>query len=140
MPIQISRQQLDYEAMPRLPHKVEVALGDFQRRLLELFPGETSQLILYGSYARGEVTPDSDVDVVVVVKWESEQLPDGTYLTWFGDPAWNQIIDVALDVLLEHGVYISPLVISGARYAAGKELVLRVAQREGKTLWKTRLT
>jgi predicted nucleotidyltransferase len=138
MPVQISPRKPDHKTMLHLPRRVKAALDDFQRRLLELFPGEISQLILYGSYARGEATPDSDVDVMVVVKWREKQLPDGTYLAWFGDPGWNQIIDVASDVLLERDVYISPLVMSEARATAGKEFILHAIQREGKILWKTR--
>ena len=125
---------------PPLPRRVQAALDDFQRRLLELFPGEISQLILFGSYARGEAGPDSDVDVMVVVKWRERQLPGGTYLAWFGDPGWNQIIDVASDVLLERGVHISPLVMGEARYAGSNELILNTVQREGKVLWKTQPT
>lgn len=50
-----------------LPHEIIAALADFQRQLLDLFPGEIEQIILYGSYATGQATPDSDVDVMVVV-------------------------------------------------------------------------
>jgi predicted nucleotidyltransferase len=134
MSVQVSQQKLDHEMTQRLPGAVEAALDDFRCKLLELFPGEISQLILYGSYARGEAVSDSDVDVLVVVKWPQEQLPDGTYLAWLGDPGWEQIIDVTVDVLLERGVHISPLVMSEARVAAGEESVLRVIQREGKLL------
>jgi predicted nucleotidyltransferase len=140
MPPQVSQRKPEHNNTPHLPRRVQAALDDFQCRLLELFPGEISRLILYGSYARGEAAPDSDVDVAVVVKWSEEQLPDGTYLAWFGDPGWNQIIDVASDVLLERGVHISPLVMSETRVAAGKESVLRAIQREGKILWKIQPT
>jgi predicted nucleotidyltransferase len=134
MSVQVSQQKLDHEMTQHLPGAVEAALDDFRRKLLELFPGEISQLILYGSYARGEAVSDSDVDVLVVVKWPQEQLPDGTYLAWLGDPGWEQIIDLTVDVLLERGVHISPLVMSEARVAAGEESVLRAIQREGKLL------
>jgi predicted nucleotidyltransferase len=105
MSVQVSQQKLDHEMTQHLPGAVEAALDDFRRKLLELFPGEISQLILYGSYARGEAASDSDVDVLVVVKWPQEQLPDGTYLAWLDDPGWEQIIDLTVDVLLERGVH-----------------------------------
>jgi hypothetical protein len=41
---------------------------------------------------------------------------------------------VTVDVLLERGVHISPLVMSEARVAAGEESVLRAIRREGKLL------
>jgi predicted nucleotidyltransferase len=119
---------------------VSLALADFQRHLLELFPNDIQQIVLYGSYARGDWREESDVDVLVVTKWKEERLPDGTYLAWFGDPRWKQVIDAASDVLIERGAYVSPLVMSEARYAARKDSVLRDIEREGQTLWKNRQT
>ena len=125
----------------RLPLKVKTALADFQRRVLELFPNDIQAITLYGSYARGEAVQDSDVDVLLVVKWTEEQSPDGEYLAWFGDPRWNRIIDIATDVLLDRGVYISPHVVSAIRFAHGKDTLLTAIRREGKTLWpKTKTT
>jgi predicted nucleotidyltransferase len=51
---------------------VKAALEDFTRRVLTLFPDGISQIILYGSYARGKAAPDSDVDVMVVVKFQQQ--------------------------------------------------------------------
>ena len=39
---------------PRLPKNVQAALAGFQRRVLELFPNDVRQIILFGSYARGD--------------------------------------------------------------------------------------
>lgn len=122
---------------PRVPKPVRLALADFEQRLLRLFPEHIQQIILYGSYSRGDWRAESDVDVLVVVKWNEKRLPGGRYLAWYGDPRWNQIIEIASDILLERGVYISPLVMSEVRLAAREETVLHAIQHEGKTLWKT---
>jgi predicted nucleotidyltransferase len=74
------------------------ALRDFVRKIRSLLGAELIGLKLFGSKARGESAPDSDIDVVVVVK-------EGT------TKIWDQVLDVAFDVNLAHDVYISPRVI-----------------------------
>jgi len=137
MSIQVSRQRPKRRSTPRLPRRIKAALDDFQRRLLELFPGEISQLILYGSYARGEATPDSDVDVMVVVKWTDPERAGGYYLDNVADPRWQTILDEAVQTMLTHGgPFISPLVI-GDRVFNANLPVAADARREGRVLWKS---
>lgn len=94
---------LPVEIERRLPGEVVSALIDFQQRLLSLFPGQIERLILYGSYPRGEATPESDVDVMVVVRWPSPQQVGAYYLGGPGDPRWQQIVDLAMDIMIAHG-------------------------------------
>jgi len=70
-------------------------------RLRNELPGNIVDLRLFGSEARGEATPESDIDVLVVVQPE----PTRVRLE-------DRIIDIAFDVNLEFGVYISPRVIT----------------------------
>jgi len=44
---------------------VEAAIAEMVRRIVEKFHPE--KIILFGSYARGDATPDSDVDLLVVM-------------------------------------------------------------------------
>lgn len=119
-----------------LPERVREALAAFQRALLEAFPGQIRRIILYGSYARGEAAPDSDVDVMIVVAWEEERLPDGFYRSMYGDPRWETIVDIAGDVSLEHSVWVSPLVVGENRYVAHQRWsFFKEVQREGIILW-----
>lgn len=122
-----------------LPPEITTALTDFQRQLLDLFPGEIEQIILYGSYATGRAAPDSDVDVLVVVPWRNPTHSQDYYLGGPGDPRWQQIVDLAMDVLIAHGPYISALVVGETLFNSNWS-VAEAAKREGKILWQKPLT
>lgn len=122
-----------------LQPEITAALTDFQSQLLALFPGEIGQIILYGSYATGQATPDSDVDVMVVVPWRNPTQPQDYYLGGPGDPRWQQIVDLAIDVMIAHGPYISALVVGEGLFNSNWS-VAEAAKQEGKILWQTPLT
>lgn len=132
--MRVSSQELNRKSSLHLPRKVEAILADFQRRLHELFPTGISQLILYGSYARGEATPDSDIDVMVVVSWNDPEQPGGYYLGGASDPRWRQIIDAAMDAMITHGAFISTLVVGESLFNSNWSVVQN-AKREGKIVW-----
>lgn len=120
---------------PRLPKQVRLALADFQRRALELFPDEILQIILYGSHARGDATPDSDVDVMVVVNWTDPKQATNYYLPGASDPRWGQIVDAATDSMIDYGPLISAFPIS-ERLFDTKFPIASAAKQEGIILWQ----
>lgn len=62
-----------------------------------------AKAILFGSRARGDARPDSDVDILVI-------LPDNKYANHFS--RWKlDIGDRMTDIELDHQVMISPLVV-----------------------------
>lgn len=97
------------------------ALDEYVGRLRRELGDEIVELRLFGSKARGTATPESDIDVLVVVE---SATPD----------VENRIVDLAFDVNLDHGVLISPVVFS--RNAREGELwpfttLGREAERDG---------
>lgn len=46
-------------------------IKEFGRELTEKFPGMVEQVLIYGSKARGEAGPDSDLDVLLIVRDEA---------------------------------------------------------------------
>lgn len=83
-----------------VPPRVLSAAGDLKGRVASRFGARLLELQLFGSYARGDWGPDSDVDVLVVV--------DG--LT---HSEWREVSDLAEDVYFETLVRVSPLALSG---------------------------
>jgi hypothetical protein len=119
----------------RLPRPVQRTLNEFQRRALALFPAEISRIILYGSYARGDAGPDSDVDVMVVGLWGSII----NYLGGPGDGYWRQLVNTAVDSMVTGGPFLSVLVIGEDLFNSGFS-VAEEAQQEGRFLWTRQRT
>lgn len=74
------------------------ALDGFTRAVRERLGANLVGLKLFGSKARGDAAPDSDLDVLVVVNGRRLEAED-------------QVLDIAFDVNLVHDVYISPRVV-----------------------------
>jgi predicted nucleotidyltransferase len=58
--------------------KVFRILRELKAKLLDIYNGRMKHLILYGSYARGEATASSDIDLLLVLEdyensWEEEK-------------------------------------------------------------------
>lgn len=85
----------------RLKSQDSEALKDFLGRLQSALRHKLIEVKLFGSKARGEDAPDSDIDVLVVVNEAGVEIED-------------QVLDIAFEVNLDHEVYISPRVIDHA--------------------------
>lgn len=86
-----------------LRQKDRQAVEEFSQGLNRLLGNQLVRLALFGSKLEGRDTPDSDIDLFILVK----------------DSAWptrSQILDLAFEVNLKHGVYLSPRVIKESAY------------------------
>lgn len=86
--------------MPSLSNR-KPALAEFVARLRAALPANVLDVRLFGSEARGDATPDSDIDVLVVVQPDAQR----TALE-------DRIVDIAFDVNLQFDVFISPFVLT----------------------------
>ncbi len=84
-----------------LSDRDRAALEDFARRVRQALGNNLVALKLFGSKATGRAAPDSDLDVLVLVREADTSIED-------------RVVDVAFDVNLAHEVYISPRVIAEA--------------------------
>jgi predicted nucleotidyltransferase len=103
------------------------ALASFQKMLIARYGQQMKAFYLFGSRARGDHRPDSDVDVAV-------------FLDHVTDPVGEQLalIDEGYDILLETGVSIQPWIFDGESLAdpghyPAPDLVTKI-RREGVRL------
>jgi len=111
--------------MPKLNATQQKVLNQFVEHLNHVCPGKVDKVILYGSTARGDNHPDSDMDVLVLVKDKKRIDRDKIY-------------DFVIDTELEYGIDISVNIYESDQF---NQLVLLKAPfasnvvKEGETLW-----
>jgi predicted nucleotidyltransferase len=96
------------ESAAHLQERERLAVRVFVHRLHERFPGEILQTTLFGSKARGDSGPRSDIDILMVVREESWSLR-------------GEISTLAARVSLEYDVLIGPRVIGLERWERMKQ-------------------
>jgi predicted nucleotidyltransferase len=108
----------------KLMQKDRMALEKFKRLLNEQLPGIVEEVILFGSKARGDDRPDSDIDILVIISkgdWHMQGVACG----------------VATSILLEDEVIVSPKVINREQYNKMMEretFFIRNVTHEGVTV------
>ena len=75
-------------------------MTEFAGRIKELLGNTLDSVILYGSYARGDYSDFSDVDVMILVTLTESEIKDIS----------DQISDLAFDYMMKYGIDISPVV------------------------------
>ena len=70
------------------------AINNFIKKAKELLKDNLVDVLIYGSVIRGEATPDSDIDIIIVVK-------KNTFRTQM------RLAALAFEILMETGEYIS---------------------------------
>jgi predicted nucleotidyltransferase len=92
------------QSLPHLTTTERAALSEYLARIRDRFPGRILSATLFGSKARGDSDPESDIDLLVVVDAESRQ---------FRSQLWR----IASDVSLDYGLVISVRVFAQERWA-----------------------
>jgi len=104
--------------------EVQNALAVLKKRLQPLLGDSLAKLVLYGSRARGDADPDSDVDVAIVVRGSDGKVRD-------------RILNAVADVELETLVPLSTIVFSETEYQrlmAGERRIALDIEGEGIAL------
>ena len=81
------------------------------------------EAILFGSYARGDADPGSDINVLILVDASRQDISDRNW----------QVGDLAAELLLDHGIAVSPLVENREYFNQNLQLFpfYRSIEREG---------
>ncbi len=54
----------------------KLIIGQFSEKIKRLFPGDIVTVLMYGSKARGDDNPDSDIDILVVTEFDDWRKAD----------------------------------------------------------------
>ena len=98
---------------------------DVERELKALFGEKLSEIILYGSYARGDYDDKSDIDIIVLVEEEGLKKYD------------KQVLRVNVDLSLRYDVDLSVVVENKTEFDLNRSVIplYKVIDREGKILY-----
>jgi len=99
------------------------ALDEFLRRVEARFGDSVQEIILFGSYARGDYDEESDIDVLIV-----------------GDVDFDELMSIVTDILLEYGELVSPIVIKLGEFKRREDSFIKMVLREGKVLYSSTST
>lgn len=100
--------------------KNEKVLKEFKSQIENLYGSRMKKLILYGSWARGDATEDSDIDLIVVLEGGLEP---GKEI--------DRMIDIITEINLKYKVLISVYPVSAEDYLTLKSPLLMNARKEG---------
>ena len=100
--------------------KHDVILQEFKAEIARLYGVRLKNVILYGSWARGEATEDSDIDMAVVLEGD---IKPGKEI--------DRMIDIITDINLKYGVLLSIYPVAEIDYLNLKSPLLMNVRREG---------
>lgn len=95
-------------------------ITEFKEKTQTLYGAKLKDIILYGSWATGRATEDSDIDLAIVL--EGHVVP--------GEEI-DRMIDVVTELNLNHGVLISVYPVSEKDYATVNSPLLLNIRKEG---------
>jgi len=95
--------------LDHLTDKERQVVADFVKRVRQHFDGQLLSAVLFGSRARGEAEANSDMDVLVVMSHAGPEIR-------------KEIRYLAVEVWLEHGIYLSTRVWSRAHWRTLEQL------------------
>jgi predicted nucleotidyltransferase len=107
-----------------LTQNEQSALKELKARLQDRYPKNLVALKLYGSKARGEGKPESDIDILIIVKERTAAFDEDT-------------INIVCDVLNQYEVFIETVTMTENAYQEALDLQMPFAlnvEREAKTL------
>jgi predicted nucleotidyltransferase len=100
--------------------KIKEILKEFREEIGKLYGKRLKDVILYGSWARGEAKEESDIDLLVVLK--GEVMPGKEI---------DRMIDIITEINLKYGVLLSVFPISEEEYSTVNSPLLINVRKEG---------
>ena len=101
-------------------HKLQTILTQLRDQFELLYGDRLTQMVLYGSQARGDAHPDSDIDVLVVLKGQVQ----------IGEEI-DRTIPIVADLSLQNDVVISCNFMNEEQFTNYQGPLLRNIRKEG---------
>lgn len=101
----------------------DAVLQELNQRLRELYGDRLVKLVLFGSRARGDNDPDSDYDVLVVLKGQVVPYEEE-----------ERTIGITADISLHNSIVISCIFASAERMESDSGSLFNAIRREGLTI------
>ena len=105
--------------MDRLPHDVVEVVAQLRQELEDLYGKRFRDLLLYGSYARGDQWAGSDVDLLVLLE---EPVDTGREILRIEPIAWP--------LSLDSGIVLSVMPVGYEAYQKGETSFLRIIRKD----------
>ena len=89
-----------------MPKRMQSLIDQYVEEIKRIYGSHVKQIILYGSYARGDFRPDSDVDIMILTDLSFEEIEEYR----------DRISDIAYDIELDTGIILSPVIKNIEKY------------------------
>jgi len=109
-----------------MPENIKPILDEYRENIRKIFGESYVQMILYGSYARGDNHAGSDIDIMILTKLTDEEIAGID----------EQVTDMTYEFNWDHKVEIMPIVKNAAHfnYWKGSYIFYRNVDQEGVVL------
>ncbi len=100
--------------------QIEHIIQEFKSALKELYGQRLKKVILFGSWARGDATKDSDIDLLIVL--DGETLPGREI---------DRMIEAITETNLKYNILISVIPVSELNYQQVQSPLMMNVRKEG---------
>lgn len=101
--------------------QIESILKEFREKTVKLYGQRLKNIILYGSYARGQATEDSDIDLAVILEGEVDPCRE-----------IDTMIDLITDINLDFETLLSVIPLAVTDFKQLNSPLLLNLRKEGK--------
>lgn len=102
------------------PKRITEILEKFKKEIKQIYQEELTQLVLFGSQARGDAKVDSDIDILIVLKKVNKD-----------SPKYQKVINLISDLCLDYELLISCIYISESQFNQEQSPLLINIHKEG---------